>query len=122
MGMERHHMSYDRLSHTARKEARTIRNTPELIPYLAHDPHRELHAALPAVPVLGFHALQRVLSDFYPVRGDTLGTLDNLLFAIEAAKQHPKAHDLERSLADLAIMGYELQRPFILDNRNNYDN
>ncbi len=121
MSMERHHGAFDRISWSARKEGRAIRNNPRNIYWMEHDPHRELHDAVPFVPVLGWQALQSVLREYEPSNDPGLN-LDNLIKAIEITKQHPKACDLERSIADLAIYAFDLQRPFILDNRNQHDN
>ena len=121
MGIERHHGAFDRISWSARKEARALRNDPHNIYWMEHDPHRELHDAVPFVPVLGWQALQIVLREYYPAT-DPGKNLDHLIKAIEIAKQHPRACELERTMADLAISAFDMQRPFILDNRNRHDN
>ena len=120
MGMEKHHGAFDRLSWSARKEGRYIRNNPANIYWVEHDPHHELHDAVPIVPVLGWHALQQVAAEWHPSI-DPATNLDRLILAIERSKQHPRAHQIERDLADLTIQAFELQRPFILDNRNRHE-
>ena len=112
MKMEAHHILHDRVQWSARKEAHALRSMPALIQRIDHDSHRELHANVPAVPVLGFHALRHTLNAFEPGRTANQN-IDNLLVAMEAARDHPRAHDIERNLADLAIIAVDLQRPFI---------
>lgn len=121
MALEKHHGAFDRLSWSARKEGRWIRNNPANIYMLEHDPHHELHDAVPIVPVLGWHALQQVAGEYEP-HHDPMVNIDRLVAAIERTKRHPRAHQIERDLADLTIHAFELQRPFILDNRNRHDN
>jgi hypothetical protein len=112
--VHRHHLAFSRHEWSLRPEAKRIRQTPSLIPSLPFAVHNRLHRACPPVPLLGFHALQIVQREFRPT-GDTLETMDNLLFAIEASANSPRTHEIERGVAHLAIAAIELQRPFLLE-------
>ena len=110
--LDRHHILFDRMSWNNRPEARSLRAYPMLIPKIYRRSHEDLHANTPVVPVLGYHALQRIIKGF-ECGSDTMSSIDNLLFAMEEANRHPKAHPLERSLSHIAMQAIELQRPFI---------
>lgn len=45
--------------------------------------------------------------------GDTFRDIEGLMWAFEDTGRRPKAHPIERELADLAIEAVDLQRPFI---------
>lgn len=108
-----HHLFHTKRDWQSRPEARRIRETPELIVRMDRERHNELHSKCPAVPLLGYHALVRVNSDFEPVPGDTLATIDNVLLAMDKASKHPKAHYIERASTALSIWALELQLPHV---------
>lgn len=108
-----HHILHNRREWTLRPEARKLRETPSLVPVLGYWAiHQELHANCPPVPCLGYNGLLAVYKEFKPTN-DTFTSMDNLLFAIETASKHPKAHPVERELALLAMEAIDLQRPYI---------
>lgn len=109
---DRHHINHGRLEHELRPESRMIRETPSLVPLMDRGIHTELHKHCPTVPVLGYHALMLVARDYNPT-DDTFESIDNLMLAIESAAKHPRAHELERRMADIVVESLELQRPFI---------
>lgn len=109
---DNHHILHSRQEWELRPQARALRENKTLIPNLDRSTHNELHRMCPPVPILGYHALNKVLSEFYPAR-DTLQSMDNLLFAIELAANMPQAHRIEREMAHLAIQAIELQKPFV---------
>lgn len=109
---DRHHINYPRQEHSLRPQSLYIRESPSLIPLMERDAHTALHAECPAVPVLGYHALARIVRDFDP-SDDVFRSIDSLMTAIETSAAHPKAHELERKLAEIAVQSLELQRPFI---------
>lgn len=111
---DKHHIVHYGLEWSLRPQAKQIRETPSLIPETPRDFHDYIHESVPAIPLLGYHALLHTLSRFEPTN-DTIQTLDSLMTAIEYAEHHPKAHDIERDLARLAINALDLQRPFILE-------
>jgi hypothetical protein len=45
--------------------------------------------------------------------------MDNLMLAIEKAGNHPRAHIVEKKLAELAVWAIDLQRPFIAEMTDN---
>lgn len=113
---DKHHILHERVEWTARPQARSLRERPELVPTIDRDVHDEIHRIAPAVPLLGYYALSRVNGIYRPVRGDTIASLDNLLLAIEDAGKHPKAHRVERGIAGLAIEALETQRAILRGN------
>jgi len=107
-----HHIIHNRMEWSLRPEAKLIRDTPSLIVRMDRSDHDEIHRYCPPVPLLGYHALIRTLQTFE--QGETpLKTMDNLMYSIEIASKHPKAHEIEKQLANLAIWAIDLQRPFI---------
>lgn len=109
---DRHHILNNRVEWTARPESARLRETPILVPTLDRTVHEHLHRYTTPVPPLGVYALQRVVRDFVPTN-DVFQSIDNLMTSIEGAANHPKAHELERELAYIAIDAIDLQRPFI---------
>lgn len=114
--MSKHHILHERASWSARPEFKQLRGTPSLIPRIDRDVHDALHAHCPAVPILGSHAMRRVNMLFEPT-GDTFEDIDGLSRAFDKATKHPRAHQLERDLAGLAIETMRLQIPYIREGR-----
>lgn len=109
---DRHHLLNPRLEWTLRPNARKLREAPGLVPVIDRELHEEIHRSCPPIPLLGHHALQTVAREFQP-HPDTLVSIDNLLFAIEAAGRHPKAHPVELELSSIAIQAIGLQREYL---------
>lgn len=121
MRLEDHHLLFDRVSWESRKESRWLRRNTSLIIPLEHDTHKELHKAVPAVPLLGYHALYRTMRDYE--RGDGyIESLENLQRVIEEAGRSSKAHYIERQIGELAIHVIDLQKPFILNDYSGKEN
>jgi hypothetical protein len=76
--------------------------------------HNEIHDNCPAVPLLGHHTLMRVNRDFTEGR-TSIQSMENLMSAIETAGNYPRAHSIEKELANLAVWALDLQRPFIAE-------
>lgn len=110
--IDRHHILFDQRSWNASELGRSLRGTPALIPRVDREVHNEIHREVPFVPVLGYHALMAVRNNFEP-SFDPLQSMDNLMFAIEDAGKHPRAHRIETEMCRLAIEAIELQRPYI---------
>lgn len=110
--IDRHHILHERKGWEARPQGKELRSTPSLVPAMDRETHNALHAACPEVPMLGYYALVRILKTFQPTY-DTLDTMDDLLYSINEASKHPKAHDIERQLCQLALQAVDLQRPFV---------
>lgn len=109
---DRHHIIHERVPWNSRKEGRVLRSTPLLVPRISRELHEEIHRNCPPIPLLGYHALTRVLSEFKQER-DTLRTIDNLQLAIEHSSRHYKTHPVERELSYLAIEAIGLQIPYL---------
>lgn len=109
-----HHILHNRQEWSLRPEARRLRETRTLIPYIDRSVHNEIHATCPPVPALGYYALKLVESRFHEGSG-TLQSMDNLMAAIEVSSRHPRSHQIERDLAQLAIQAIDLQRPIIAE-------
>lgn len=111
---DRHHILNNRIEWSARPESSVLRETMSLIPLMDRSVHEQIHRECPPVPTLCVQALQRVVRTFRPTH-DTFETMDNLMFAIERASDHPKAHPIERQIASLAIQSIDMQRPYVRD-------
>jgi len=107
-----HHVIHPAKEWQIRPEAKKVRDTPSLIVPMGPYAHNKLHRNCPPLPLLGYHALQTVVREFTPTR-DTMETLDSLVYAIEQAARHPRAYQVERGVARLAIDALETQRPFL---------
>lgn len=107
-----HHILHTAREWRLRPEGIALREHPSLIPRISRDSHEALHRACPPVPLLGYHALRRIVSLWTPDI-DTMKSMDNLLFAIEEASWDPRSHPLESKLAELVMQGVDVQRPFI---------
>ncbi len=110
----RHHILFDRRSWELRAESKYLREQPSLIPLMDMDIHSELHQNCPPVPMLGYYALNSIVSNFHP-HSNTLISMDRLMGAMEQSTRHKNTHPIERELAALAIEAVELQRYFIKD-------
>lgn len=108
-----HHIIHPRQEYSLRPEARALReNFQTLIPRIERSEHNETHANCPAIPLLGHQALLRTLAHFQ--EGDTtLQSMDNLMNSMEFAAKHPKAHEVEKRLAELAVWAVDLQKPYM---------
>ena len=109
---DRHHILSERKAWSSRPEANRLRTQPTLIPLMDREIHEETHRETPAVPLLGYRALQLVNSEFVP-SDEVLRSMDNLMKAFEIASRHPRAHPIDRDLAMLAVQAVELQRPYV---------
>lgn len=114
MYRDAHHILHNKQEWSLRPDAKTLREDPSLITSVTRAEHNEIHKNVPAVPLLGYHALQRTLAVYEP-GGTNIESIDNLMKAIEHAADHPKAHIIEKHLAELAIWSIDLQRPFIAE-------
>lgn len=118
MWRDSHHLIFNKQEWSLRPDAKTLREQPSLIFSLSRSEHNEIHRNVPAVPLLGYHALQRTLAMYEA--GDTpIQSIDNLMTAMEHAANHPKAHIIEKHLAELAIWAVDLQKPFIAEATRN---
>lgn len=103
---------HERQEWSLRPQARALREAPSLIVHMDRGLHNEIHANCPAVPLLGCNTLFRVAKYFR--EGDTpIESLENLMRAMERSCKHPKAHQIERELSELAVHALDLQRPYI---------
>ena len=109
---DQHHLLWDRVSWSTRLESRYLRETPSLVPRIERVTHNEIHAECPIIPVLGFHALQRVIRTFQPI-GNTMHDIELLQLSIDKGTKHPKTHPVERSMAELTLHAIDLQKPFL---------
>lgn len=110
---DHHHLLNPAREWSLRPDARKLRESQGLIPLIDRELHDEIHRHCPPVPLLGFYALQLTLREFQP-HPNTLISIDNLMFAIEASGRHPKAHPIESSLSMLVIQAIDLQRAFLI--------
>lgn len=118
--MEKHHAAFDRVSWAASQSGKIIRNNVWLQPKLEREPHAELHRIVALVPVMGKHTMQLVARDFHAVQGDYVKSIEELMFTIEEAVQHPRTTKLEKDLSELTVHAFELQLPFIKEAHGTY--
>ena len=112
MPFDRHHVVHNRQEWSLRPEAFAIREHPSLITRIDRQLHNEIHRACPAIPLLGFHTLRRVLHIWEPDT-DISKSVDNLSMAMEEAANHPRSSYVESELARLAAHAVNLQLPFL---------
>lgn len=113
MATERHHILFNKRAWSSYEEGRSLRESPSLIVPLESDIHRELHRNVPIVPLLGYYSLSSVAAGYEPDY-KPLKDISQLQSLIERTKTHPRAHGIEKGLADLAIHALDLQRPFLI--------
>lgn len=113
--IDKHHILHDRQEWELRPQGLYLRQQPTLIPRMERPVHDELHRIAPPVPLLGYFALLHVDGLFKPA-SDTLGSLDNLMLAIDKASRHERARPFEAKLAQLAIEALDMQRDFLRGN------
>lgn len=109
---DKHHLLHPAREWSLRPESKRLRESQGLVIAIDRSVHDEIHANCPPVPLLGFHALQRVVREFQP-HPDHLISIDNLMFSMEAAARHPKSHPIESDLAMLALQAVDLQRGYL---------
>jgi len=114
MFRDAHHILHNKQEWSLRPESKALRETSSLVVRLDRPLHEELHRECPAVPLLGIHALERTLRT-YEGHSSHLVSMEHLMTAIEQSANHPKAHIIEKHLAELAIWSIDLQRPFVAD-------
>lgn len=110
----RHHLCFEAASWECKPDLLKIRRMGAMIVRLDEEVHSELHKAVITVPTPDRYMARRILRDFEPGRG-ILQTMDNFMFTVQEAMQHPLAGEIEKGLGGLIIQAFELQKPFILD-------
>lgn len=108
--IDRHHVLFEHSTYRSNQWGNRLRGIPSLIPKLDRDAHEALHRDCPSVPMLGHQALARTVQCFEPT-GNTFTDIDRLQGALERATRG--SHDIERGLAELAVMAIDLQKPYI---------
>ena len=111
---EKHHVLFNKREWEARPQYKDLRNNGGLIVPMEREVHNELHRNVQLVPTLGYHGIMAVHREFYRGRG-YIESLDNLMFAVESAKNNERLSGIERGLAGLALEALDLQRPFIIE-------
>lgn len=111
--MERHHVLFSRkMWSSVNKDARRLRQTPQLIPQIEHDAHVELHKRVPIVPLLDDIMLSEVAHRFVP--GDNfLESVESLMFTITEVSHLQRMTNIEQRLGSLVVYALEEQRPYI---------
>lgn len=108
---DRDHLLWTQSQWSSSPLAESIRTEPTLIARLDRRTHEEKHKYTPPIPLLGHYALQRVRANYVP--GSTpLESIDHLIMAINTAKSLPKAHQVEKELADLVMHSLTLAKPY----------
>lgn len=110
---DKHHVIHNRQEWNLRPEGMAIREHHTMLFEGPRSIHDELHANVPAVPLLGIHALQRTVSLWRPDETDQMKSVENLQRAIERAVHHPRSHAIETQLGYLAVHAIDLQKPYL---------
>ena len=111
----KHHILFNRFLWESSADLKRLRTTKELIVPLRITPHKSLHRAIEQVVVPDYHMVKRINKEFYPVKNDPLGTLDNLVQAVDMSLESTYASYTAISVGKLMMNGLMLQRPFIED-------
>ena len=115
MGQPLHHVLFNRNTWRGSTTSKEIRENKWLRVPLDSLAHSALHKAVSVVPLPDRHTIQRVASDFVPVRDDYVATMEALMNSIDKGSKHYRTQPLERDLACLTMRAIELQIPFIED-------
>lgn len=110
--VKKHHILYTRSVHEANPYTKKLRETPGHIPPLVDDVEGDLHKAIAMVPPLDQYTAQHTLRILQPHR-TYLGSINNLLYAIEEAANHSRATELQRDMAELTMRAISMQVPYI---------
>lgn len=111
--VDTHHAIYHRQEWTLRPQAELIRESPGLKIKMPRSDHEWLHNQTEAIPLLGYHALCAVNREYDDVPGDTIASMDNLLFAIEKSNHGRQVKPIERSLGELTMAAVEHERDIL---------
>lgn len=108
-----HHLMHFRKEWIVRPQAEYIRD--QMIAHgLARTAHNALHAECGAVPVPGYHTLQRVARQLKPGL-DIYERIDDYCDLVEESNRHPRIKPLEIDLNNISIEALRLQIPFLID-------
>lgn len=111
-----HHMLFYKEEWQLRPQARQLRELGGLRVDLSQADHAEMHRRVALVPLLGVHALQRVVSDYKPVEA-LYTNIDRFCSITERALKSPHSHQIEKDLGHLTIQAILMQREFIEEVR-----
>ena len=106
----KHHVLFPRALWTASVETRKLRQVKELIPVIGIVAHRGLHREVEIVPTPDYHMVNRIVREFYPVRNDTLGTIDNLIQAVGMSFEEPRCSNIAKGLGSVLMASLEAQK------------
>ena len=118
-----HHTQFYKAIHESQNDLRRLRRDPRLIVSIETGAHNELHRNVAMVPPLPMHMAGRALANFweYGDAGDPIDNLQNYMRSIEKAAKHPKAKELEKTIAETAVWACEMQIPWIQQGYINLD-
>jgi hypothetical protein len=108
-----HHILYTRKLWESHQSTRDLRRNKVLIPTIEPVIHALIHNEVAIVPVLDHNTAPRVERDFIPVGGDTVRSVERLMWVIDKQRMHHKAGELERSMGELTILALEMQLPYL---------
>lgn len=111
----RHHTLFYKAEWSARPDAKYVRQERWLIPPLDVDAHDELHRSVQYVPTLGKHMMALVKRDYIPLKGDYIGSLEELMFTLDEVSRDHRVTELEAAVGQLTIQALEQQLPYIRD-------
>lgn len=112
-GVDRDHLLFYRQEWTASPNARRLRNTQWLIPWLDREIHEAKHDAVAFVPPLGRFTLALVVRDFDPVVGDHIASLEELIKVVDNTRHDSKLPSDERRYTSFTVDALERSLPFV---------
>ena len=110
-----HHALYYRAQWESMPDLTRTRRDGRLIIPMDIGVHTELHknvAYVPALSQMMANTALRLFND-YKDAYDPITNLQNYMSSVEQAAKHPRAGEIEKSIADLTIWACEQQIPFI---------
>lgn len=108
-----HHVLNYRAQWDAMIGTAALRAMPGLIVDGPRPIHDELHRNVECVPPLTMHVAQHTLNYYQDRPEDNLRSIDNFMRSVDRAIRHPKASEMEKVIAQMAIHAVELQLPYI---------
>lgn len=117
-GVRNHHALFQRTAWDSSLPTKKLRQHPSLITPMELDFEVALHEAVSTVPLPDPYTALKAYREFQP--GSTyIGSIMNLMTAIDVAVRHPRCSRLEKDLGGLTIYALQLQIPFIREGQIN---
>lgn len=117
---ENHHTLFCGSPWESMPQTRKLRRLPSLIVPMDKQVEEALHQEISTIPVLDHFTAVHTYNN-YEASNTYIGSIHNLMRAIEIGSNHRKSTRLEKQLAQLTIYALELQVPFIREGQLRQD-